>query len=218
MQRSINNLDIAKDRRSGLLRKVGGVVLAASLISSATSYVHAQGDESKKGHSVILTWKKPTIANTNYSGVYYIYYDKYVQTTDVVYNVYRANVQSRSESCNGFRKINDQPVAATTYVDSMVKKGKSYCYATTSMNKIMVNYYHFPLKKRESLLDPSNYIFYPAAVFLDYLWLPFANANFAYVGPSFEIDYSKPIYDGSKVTYSTESEKSNIKLVRIPKK
>ncbi len=47
------------------------------------------------------------------------------------YNVYRAVY---TNSCGSFFKINSVLIASTSYTDSEVTNGTSYCYATTAVN------------------------------------------------------------------------------------
>ncbi len=54
------------------------------------------------------------------------------ESADVAgYNVYRA---VREGSCGAFSKINSDLITATTYSDSAVANGVSYCYAATSVS------------------------------------------------------------------------------------
>lgn len=46
------------------------------------------------------------------------------------YNVYRALY---NYSCGSFLKINSAPITSTSYTDSQVSTGASYCYATTAV-------------------------------------------------------------------------------------
>jgi len=47
------------------------------------------------------------------------------------YNVYRAVY---TDSCGSFSKVNSELITNTFYLDSEVKDGMSYCYATTAMD------------------------------------------------------------------------------------
>ena len=64
-------------------------------------------------HSVDLSWAAST--SSNVSG----------------YNVYRA---AYSSSCGPFSRINSALLATTSYTDSTVTNGASYCYAATAVN------------------------------------------------------------------------------------
>ena len=64
-------------------------------------------------HTVNLSWNASTSADVR------------------GYNVYRAVY---TNSCGAFSKINPMPIASTLYVDSEVKDGASYCYATTAID------------------------------------------------------------------------------------
>ena len=64
-------------------------------------------------HTVDLSWAPSTSADV--SG----------------YNVYRAVY---TNSCGSFFKINSVLIASTSYIDSEVTNGTSYCYATTAVN------------------------------------------------------------------------------------
>ena len=64
-------------------------------------------------HSVSLTWTASTDAAANPS---------------LAYNVYR------SPTCTGaFAKLNASPLGATSYLDTAVLPGASYCYQVTSV-------------------------------------------------------------------------------------
>jgi len=64
-------------------------------------------------HSVFLSWNPS--ATPDISG----------------YNIYRAEYTS---SCGRFSKINSQPNLDTSYTDSTVANGTSYCYAATAID------------------------------------------------------------------------------------
>jgi fibronectin type 3 domain-containing protein len=64
-------------------------------------------------HSVSLSWSAST--SSDVSG----------------YNIYRAIY---SDSCGAFSKINPSLNTSTSYTDSAVTNGSSYCYATTALN------------------------------------------------------------------------------------
>ncbi len=64
-------------------------------------------------HSVDLSWAASTSADV--SG----------------YNVYRAVY---TNSCGSFSKINSVLITSTSYADSAVTNGASYCYAMTAVN------------------------------------------------------------------------------------
>ena len=66
----------------------------------------------QSGHSVTLTWLAPTD----------------VQPASA-YNIYRGD-----GGCTGtpaYKKINTAPIAALTYVDTVVVAGATYCYVAT---------------------------------------------------------------------------------------
>jgi fibronectin type 3 domain-containing protein len=64
-------------------------------------------------HSVSLSWSAST--SSDVSG----------------YNIYRA---AYTDSCGAFAKINSSLNTSTSYTDSAVTNGASYCYATTALN------------------------------------------------------------------------------------
>lgn len=64
-------------------------------------------------HQVNLSWTAST--SSNVSG----------------YNVYRAVYGT---FCGSFSKINSEVVPGTSYTDTEVSDGASYCYATTAVN------------------------------------------------------------------------------------
>ena len=64
-------------------------------------------------HTVDLSWVAST--STDVSG----------------YNIYRADY---SNSCGPFAKVNSLLITSTSYTDSQVRNGASYCYATTAVD------------------------------------------------------------------------------------
>lgn len=103
-----------------LLRKsIGFVSIAAIAVMIACAGASSSNDNSSSPapgtstHTVDLSWTASTSADI--SG----------------YNVYRALYTT---SCGSFSKINAVLVTSTSYTDSEVNNGKSYCYATTAVD------------------------------------------------------------------------------------
>ena len=76
------------------------------------SIVNINNDSNISTHSVNLRWAAST---SDVSG----------------YNIYRAVY---TDGCGSFSKINAGPVLQTSYTDSDVENGTSYCYAATTVN------------------------------------------------------------------------------------
>lgn len=88
--------------------------LAVPLTNCGAGYSTApEATSSPSQHNVDLSWAAST--SHNVSG----------------YNVYRA---AYTGSCGSFSRINSALLATTSYADSTVTNGASYCYAATAVN------------------------------------------------------------------------------------
>jgi len=104
-----------------LTRSVAIFSFAASLClvgcggwsSSATQNPPGSGTPPPSEHTVDLSWTPST--SPDISG----------------YNIYRAQY---AVSCGSFSRINSALNMSTSYTDSEVTNGASYCYATTAVN------------------------------------------------------------------------------------
>jgi fibronectin type 3 domain-containing protein len=92
----------------------GAVIVSCAGVSTSTKTVTVTGTGTGAStHTVDLSW----VASTS---------------PDVMgYNVYRAVY---SNACGPLSKINAALVATTSYTDSTVANGASYCYATTAVD------------------------------------------------------------------------------------
>jgi|SRR5579862_6580317 len=86
------------------------LLIGCAGVSSRTT---VSGGATVSTHTVNLSWNASTSANI--SG----------------YNIYRALY---TNSCGSFSKINPVLNTSTSYTDSKVMGGTSYCYATTAVN------------------------------------------------------------------------------------
>ncbi|MGA7513848.1 MAG: fibronectin type III domain-containing protein [Candidatus Sulfotelmatobacter sp.] len=81
--------------------------------SSTSATPTGPGATTPSTHTVNLSWTAST--SSEVSG----------------YNIYRATY---TDSCGSFSKINYTANTSTSYTDSEVADGTSYCYATTAVN------------------------------------------------------------------------------------
>jgi hypothetical protein len=88
------------------------VITGCAGVSTSTKTVTVTGTGAST-HTVDLSWVASTSADV------------------MGYNVYRAVY---SDACGSLSKINTVLVATTSYTDSTVTNGTSYCYATTAVD------------------------------------------------------------------------------------
>lgn len=89
------------------------MMIACAGVSTSPPPVSSPGTGTPTPHSVDLSWNAST--SPDVSG----------------YNLYRAPFTS---SCGSFSKVNAELIVSTSYTDSAVSSGGSYCYATTAVD------------------------------------------------------------------------------------
>ena len=97
----------------GLFLLALAVVIQLTSCGAGYSTSNSTPTSSTSQHSVDLSWAAST--SPNVSG----------------YNVYRA---ASNGWCGSFSKINSALLVTTSYTDSAVTNGASYCYAATAVN------------------------------------------------------------------------------------
>jgi len=97
----------------GILDLAATAILIGCAGSSTSTGNMVQTGGGAATHTVDLSWVAST--STDVSG----------------YNVYRGDY---SNSCGSFAKVDSLRITSTSYTDSQVKDGASYCYATTAVD------------------------------------------------------------------------------------